>query len=71
MQARLLGHSELIVHSGLQFGGLPVYPNKHEQEGAPPISLHSEFGPQGEGTQGFTGRGSGGGGGGARISAII
>lgn len=53
MQARLLGHSEFTTHSGLQFGGLPENPVKHEQEGASPISWQIEFGPQGDGTQGF------------------
>lgn len=59
MHALLLGHSELIVHSGLQFGGVPIYSFKHEHEGVPPISRHCEFGPQGEGTHGFTMVGSG------------
>lgn len=65
MHARLLGHSGLTVHSGRQFGGLPMYLGKQEHEGLPPISLHSLFGPQGDGTQGFCGTGcsSGGGGG--------
>lgn len=40
MQAKLLGHSELTEHSGLQFGGLPKKFGKQEQEGAPPRSLH-------------------------------
>lgn len=42
MQARLLGHSELITHSGRHCGGVPVYSGKHEQDGEPPISLHCE-----------------------------
>lgn len=54
IQALLLEHSGLIEHSGLQFGGLPINVGKQEQEGDPPISLHSEFGPHGDGTQGFT-----------------
>lgn len=53
MQAKLLGHSEFIVHSGLQFGGLPMKLGKQEHEGEPPISLHSLFGPHGEGTHGL------------------
>jgi hypothetical protein len=40
MQALLLGHSELIVHSGRQFGGDPVYVGKHEHDGDPLISRH-------------------------------
>lgn len=54
MQALLLEHSELIVHSGLQFGGLPKKLGRHEQDGELLISLHWLFGPQGEGTQGLT-----------------
>lgn len=42
-----------MLHSGLQFGGLPRYSGRQEQLGIPPISLHCEFGPHGEGTQGF------------------
>ncbi len=42
-----------MVHSGLQFGGLPTKVGKQEQDGLPPMSLHSEFGPQGDGTHGF------------------
>lgn len=53
MQAKLLAHSELIVHSGLQFGGLPIYSAKQEHDGEPPMSRHCEFGPQGDGRQGF------------------
>lgn len=65
MHAKLLAHSELITHSGRQFGGLPVNSGRHEHEGVPPISLHCELGPHGDGTQGLTGIGSAGGGGGA------
>lgn len=52
MQAILAEHSALIVHSGLQFGGLPLYVGKQEQDGTPPISRHSENAPQGDGTHG-------------------
>lgn len=52
MQAMLLGHSELTVHSGLQLGGDPMLPGKQEQTAFPPISLHWLFGPQGVGTHG-------------------
>lgn len=55
MHAVLLEHSELIRHSGRQFGGLPRYPDVHEQAGLPLALLHIEFGPQGEGTQGSLG----------------
>lgn len=53
IQAKLLEHSGFIVHSGLQFGGLPKYPTTQEQEGKPLISWHIEFAPHGDGTQGF------------------
>ena len=48
-------HLRVMTHSGLQFGGLPVYPWRQEQAGCPLISLHSENGPHGEGTHGLTG----------------
>lgn len=35
IHARLLGHSELIEHSGRQFGGDPIYEAMQEQEGDP------------------------------------
>jgi len=50
MQTILAGHSALIVHSGLQLGGLPLYVGKQEQDGIPPVSRHSENMPQGDGT---------------------
>ena len=52
IQALSKGHSELIEHSGLQFGGAPIYVSKHVQEGTPLIFLHCELGPQGDGTHG-------------------
>lgn len=52
--AKLLGHSELITHSGRQFGGLPTKFGRQEHEGYPSEFLHWELGPQGEGLQGFT-----------------
>lgn len=53
MQARLLEHSALIVHSGRQFGGTPIKLLRHEHEGDPLISLHWLLGPQGDGSHGF------------------
>lgn len=53
MQALLVGQSELIVHSGLQFGGDPKYPETHEHEGTSLKAWHIAFKPQGEGTQGL------------------
>lgn len=49
MQALLLGHSGLIVHSGRQFGGLPIKESRQEQEGTPPMSLHCALEPHGDG----------------------
>lgn len=37
------------MHSGRQFGGLPMKFGKHEHDGESPDTLHSEFGPQGDG----------------------
>lgn len=54
MQAWLLGHSEFLIHSGLQLGGVPIYSDKQAQEAWPFILRHSEYGPQGDGTQGFS-----------------
>jgi hypothetical protein len=53
----------LTTHSGLQFGGEPIFPGKHEQAGLSPTARHSELGPQGEGIHGFAGLYSGAGGG--------
>lgn len=36
-QARLLKHSEFIVHSGRQLGGEPISFGKHAHEGKPPM----------------------------------
>lgn len=51
-QALSLGHSEFMVHSGLQFGGCPIYVSKHVHAGVLPMFLHCEKRPQGDGTQG-------------------
>lgn len=55
IHAKWLGHSELLIHSGLQFGGVPIYSWRHEQDGLPLMSLHWEYGPQGDGWQGLLG----------------
>lgn len=52
IQARLLAHSELMVHSGLHPGGVPMYEGRQEQIAWPLLSLHKLFGPQGVGTHG-------------------
>lgn len=53
IHASLLGHSECIMHSGLQFGGLPTYWDKHEHDGVPPWSWHVAYAPHGDGTHGL------------------
>lgn len=53
IQAIWFGHSLLLVHSGRQFGGVPINSEAHEQEGELCIDLHIELGPHGEGTHGF------------------
>ena len=54
-QALLAGHSELIVHSGLQATyGSPKYSGIHVQAAALFLSLHLAFSPHGEGEQGLT-----------------
>lgn len=57
--ARAAGHSALIVHSGRQFGGDPMYPGWQLQAGVSPVLTHIELGPQGEGWQGSSGIGAG------------
>ena len=49
MHALSLEHSELIEHSGRQFGGIPIYASRQEQDGIPLIFLHCEWMPQGDG----------------------
>lgn len=49
------------MHSGRQFGGDPIYSNKHEHDGFPFDEMHIEFSPQGEGLHGSTGSCGGGG----------
>lgn len=62
IQAKLLGQSLFVKHSGLQFGGAPIISAKHEQDAWSPTTLHSAFKPHGDGTQGFFGASSWGGG---------
>lgn len=58
--ARFVGHSLLTRHSGLQFGGGPSSSGKHAQDDEEPsgVTVHLEFGPQGEGLHGSLGFGS-------------
>lgn len=48
-QAIALGQSVFTVHSGRQFGGLPINSAEHEQDGISLTTRHSAFGPQGLG----------------------
>lgn len=52
--AKLAGHSALIVHSGRQLGGAPIYPGWQLHAAVSPGSTQMEFGPHGDGWQGFT-----------------
>lgn len=49
MHALVLVHSELIVHSGRQCGGAPMYVGRQEHDGEPFAYLHSALEPQGDG----------------------
>lgn len=40
IQALFKGHSELTVHSGLQFGGLPKYPGEHVHTACSLLTRH-------------------------------
>lgn len=44
-----------MIHSGWQLGGAPLNSGKQEQDGDSPTTLHIEFGPHGEGSQGLIG----------------
>lgn len=46
------GHSALMTHSGLQFGGVPLYSCMHVHIACSLCVLQMLFGPQGEGVQG-------------------
>lgn len=48
------GHSEFKTHSGLQFGGFPMYWDIQLHDGTPWLSWHCEYGPQGDGMHGLT-----------------
>lgn len=58
MHAKWFAHSLLAIHSGLQFGGEPIKSIRQEQDGLSLTTLHSAFGPQGDGWQGFSITGS-------------
>lgn len=50
--ARCPGHSALLVHSGRQLGGRPMYEGRQEHVGVLPLERQTALGPQGEGTHG-------------------
>ncbi len=54
-QAVVRLHSELMIHSGLQSGGLPKKSGLHEHTQAPLSSLFWLLGPQGSGLHGSSG----------------
>lgn len=55
IQAWFWGHSELPTHSGLHDGGLPKKLGWQEHTAWPLVTLHTLFGPHGDGSQGFCG----------------
>jgi len=59
LHAKWYGHSPLLMHSGLQFGGEPIKSGKQEHDGCCPFTWHCEFGPHGDGTHGFSTTGIG------------
>lgn len=58
IQASSVRHSELITHSGLQFGGMPINSDWQVQTAWSLFSRHIELGPHGDGVHGFTGVGA-------------
>lgn len=59
MQALFWGHSELTIHSGRHVGGTPTNPGWQRQTACPLCTRQLLFGPQGDGSQGLSGNGSG------------
>lgn len=55
LQASFWGQSVLTIHSGLQVGGLPIYPLMQEQTAWLFTTRHSLFGPHGDWLHGLTG----------------
>lgn len=49
MHARCGAHSLLLIHSGLQYGGCPLYSSLHVQDGLLFLTSQIELGPQGDG----------------------
>lgn len=55
MHAKWLLHSLLLIHSGLQFGGVPMNSGLQEHDGELLITWQIAFGPHGDGWQGLIG----------------
>jgi hypothetical protein len=55
LHAWFWGHSELTTHSGLHDGGLPTKLGWQEHTAWPLVTLHTLFGPHGDGSQGLCG----------------
>lgn len=55
IHANRLEHSELLIHSGRQFGGDPMNSGKQEHDGFSLITSHFAFGPHGDGKHGLIG----------------
>ena len=56
IHAKVFSHSALMVHSGLQDGGVPMYPSRQTQAATSLRALQRALGPQGSLKQGSTGR---------------
>ena len=57
IQALVDGQSELTIHSGRQFGAVPIMLAKQPHWACPATTVHCELGPQGCGLHGFGGSG--------------
>lgn len=47
----------MLIHSGRQFGGIPMNSGEQEQDGVSRTTEHCAFGPHGDGRQGSIGSG--------------
>lgn len=55
MHAKVFEQSLLLIHSGLQFGAVPMKSGKQEHDGESLFTWHRALGPQGDGWHGFFG----------------
>ena len=58
MHELLVGQSEFKMHSGRQFGAVPIILARQAHWACPETTEHCALAPQGGGLQGFGGRGS-------------